>query len=368
MTVQSDGLAQVTLESTRAFWGDVTGDQVAPPSDVVTTTPLPGNDAPFEPTAMQSVGVGHEMPLSWGVLPPATRWAFHETPPLSRGGDHRDTGGRGGVGPGDAHGPTALRGGTGDGAEVARAARGRLADRQRVPLGLTEDARHLGRSRVPGQRTARRGDGQGSEKEGQAATASPDTPVSRHGAWKHGTVTIAVGGAFPGAPFATLAAVDWVDLLIIGLMLLAAVHGLRLGAVVQILTFGGFFLGFLLGTVVWVPLLSRGHSEDVTRSVVVVSLVLLTACAFGYAGRVLGTWSNVTVRRHHLGHVDAVLGVAVAVLMVLLSVWVVAAVILSPNSRFTSLDARRSPARTSSTPSTGCCPRPPPSSTTCRPS
>ena len=83
MTVQSDGLAQVTLESTRAFWGDMTGDQVAPPSVVVTTTPLPGNDAPLEPTAMQSVGVGHEMPLSCGVLPPATRWAFHETPPLS---------------------------------------------------------------------------------------------------------------------------------------------------------------------------------------------------------------------------------------------------------------------------------------------
>jgi S1-C subfamily serine protease len=132
--------------------------------------------------------------------------------------------------------------------------------------------------------------------------------------------------------------VDWVDLVIIGLMLLAAVHGLRLGAIVQILTFGGFFLGFLLGTVVWVPLLSHGH-DDVTRSILVVSLVLLTACVFGSAGRVLGTWSNVTVRRHHLGNVDAVLGVGVAVLMVLLSVWVVAAVILSPNSRFTSLDA-----------------------------
>jgi S1-C subfamily serine protease len=45
------------------------------------------------------------------------------------------------------------------------------------------------------------------------------------------------------------------------------------------------------------------------------------------------------VRRHHLGNVDAALGVAVAVVAVLLSVWVVAAVILSPNSRFTSLDA-----------------------------
>jgi S1-C subfamily serine protease len=162
--------------------------------------------------------------------------------------------------------------------------------------------------------------------------------VLKHGAWGHSTTRIAVGRAFPRASFDTLAAVDWVDLLIIGLMLLAAVHGLRLGAIVQILTFGGFFLGFLLGTIVWVPLLSSGRG-DITRSVLVVSLVLFTACALGYAGRVIGTWSNVTVRRHHLGNVDAALGVGVAVVLVLLSVWVVAAVILSPNSRFTSLDA-----------------------------
>jgi S1-C subfamily serine protease len=132
--------------------------------------------------------------------------------------------------------------------------------------------------------------------------------------------------------------VDWVDLLIIGLMVLAAVHGLRLGAIVQLMTFGGFFLGFLLGTVVWVPLLRSGHG-DVTRSVLVVSLVLFTALALGGVGHVIGTWSNVTVRRLHLGSVDSVLGVGVAVITVLFSVWVVAAVILSPNSRFTSLDA-----------------------------
>ena len=138
---------------------------------------------------------------------------------------------------------------------------------------------------------------------------------------------------------ATLAAVDWVDGIIILLMLLAAVHGLRLGAIVQIFTFGGFFLGFLLGTLVWLPLLRTGQQDDATRSVIVVTLVLVSACLFGYGGRVLGTWSNVTVRRHHLGQVDAVLGVGVAVIAVLLSVWLVAAVITSPNSRFTSLDA-----------------------------
>src|SRR6516162_2772370 len=121
-------------------------------------------------------------------------------------------------------------------------------------------------------------------------------------------------------------------------MLLAAVHGLRLGALVQLFTFGGFWLGFLLGTLIWVPLFHTSH-DDVTRSVFIVSLVMLTACGLGFAGRVLGSWSNVTLRRHHLGNVDAAVGVGVAVVAVLLSVWLVAAVISSPNSRFTSLDA-----------------------------
>ena len=166
----------------------------------------------------------------------------------------------------------------------------------------------------------------------------PGPPGSRHGAWRHGTTTIAVGAVFSRAPLGTLAPVDWVDLLIIGLMLLAAVHGLRLGALVQTPHLLGFFLGFLLGTLVWVPLLSTGH-DDITRSVVVVVARHADGVPVGFTGRVLGTWSNVTVRRHHLGQVDAVLGVGVAVVAVLLSVWLVAAVISSPNSRFTSLDA-----------------------------
>jgi S1-C subfamily serine protease len=142
----------------------------------------------------------------------------------------------------------------------------------------------------------------------------------------------------PVAPLSTLDPVDWVDILIVGLMLLAAVHGLRLGALIQILTFGGFWLGFLLGTVIWVPLLSTSH-DSATRAILIVGLVLATATGLGYVGRVAGSYSNVTLRRHHLGNVDAVLGVGVAVIAVLLSVWLVAAVISSPNSRFTSLDA-----------------------------
>ena len=64
MAVQSTGLAHVTLKTTSAFWGDTAGDQVAPPSLVRTTTPLPGSDAPLEPTAMHSVAVGQDTPLN----------------------------------------------------------------------------------------------------------------------------------------------------------------------------------------------------------------------------------------------------------------------------------------------------------------
>jgi S1-C subfamily serine protease len=176
-------------------------------------------------------------------------------------------------------------------------------------------------------------------KEKTQPAAPLGSPIWVRGSRMHGGPTIAVGGVFSGAPFATLGPVDWVDVLIIGLMVLAAVHGLRLGALVQLLTFGGFFLGLLLGTLVWVPLLRTPPHDDTTRAVVVVVLVMLTASLFGYTGRVLGTYSNLTLRRHHLGQVDSVLGVGVAVVAVLLSVWLVAAVISSPSSRFTSLDA-----------------------------
>jgi S1-C subfamily serine protease len=132
--------------------------------------------------------------------------------------------------------------------------------------------------------------------------------------------------------------VNWVDLVIIGLMLLAAVHGLRLGALVQIFTFGGFWLGMILGTVVWVHAWSFIHTST-ERAVITVVTVLFTATALGVLGRALGSYTNVTIRRHHLGHVDSALGVVVAVGAVLLSAWLVASVISSPNSRFTWLSS-----------------------------
>jgi hypothetical protein len=71
---------QETVTTVRAPVGAATGFHVAPALVVARTTPLPGSDPPLDPTAMQSVGVGHDTPLNWGVLPPVTCCSRHVRP------------------------------------------------------------------------------------------------------------------------------------------------------------------------------------------------------------------------------------------------------------------------------------------------
>ena len=122
-------------------------------------------------------------------------------------------------------------------------------------------------------------------------------------------------------------------------MLLAAVHGLRLGALVQLLTFGGFWLGLLLGTLVWVHALAFIHHANERAGHHGRRRLLHRRALWVSSAARWGPTATSTLRRHHLGHVDAALGVGVAVVAVLLSSWLVASVISSPNSRFTWLSS-----------------------------
>jgi len=130
--------------------------------------------------------------------------------------------------------------------------------------------------------------------------------------------------------------VDWVDLLLLVAVVAAGVHGLRLGALVQVFTFGGFWLGLVLGTLLAIALVSSLHPGPV-KSVVALVVVLSAATLLGVGGRIVGGWSNVALKRHHLGGLDAGLGVAVAVVAVLLSAWVLGSVL--SQSRYTWLGA-----------------------------
>jgi S1-C subfamily serine protease len=128
--------------------------------------------------------------------------------------------------------------------------------------------------------------------------------------------------------------VNWVDLVLLVAVVAAAVHGLRLGALVQVLTFGGFWLGLTLGALLSIALVATLRPGPV-KSIVTLVLVLTGATLFGIGGRIVGGWSNVVLRRHHLGGVDAGLGVAVAVVAVLLSAWLLGSVL--SQSRYTWL-------------------------------
>jgi S1-C subfamily serine protease len=117
--------------------------------------------------------------------------------------------------------------------------------------------------------------------------------------------------------------VNVVDIVLIVVAVAAAVHGLRLGALVQILAFAGFVAGLALGLLLAVAVAPSIHNAP-TRAAITLVAVLVPAVALGTGGRVLGAWGHGAVRRIHLGTVDSVLGVGVAVVAVLISAWLLA--------------------------------------------
>ncbi len=135
---------------------------------------------------------------------------------------------------------------------------------------------------------------------------------------------------------------NWVDILLLVLVAVSAVHGLRLGAAVQVLSFGGFWLGLLVGALLVPPLAALVHSH-LTKSIIVVVVLFGPAMLLGGAGRYLGARSGLALRRIKLGPLDSTLGVGVAVIATLLAAWLAANLLV--NSRFTTLDAAVSQSR-----------------------
>ena len=130
-------------------------------------------------------------------------------------------------------------------------------------------------------------------------------------------------GAGRRVPGSTLRTVSWIDIVIIVWVALAALRGRSLGALTQLLSLIGFVAGLAIGAAVAVPIAGRLHI-DVARTVVTVCVVLGIAVLGAIGGNTLGKWANVTMRRLHLGSVDAICGAAVAALGALLSAWLVA--------------------------------------------
>lgn len=114
-----------------------------------------------------------------------------------------------------------------------------------------------------------------------------------------------------------------VDLAIVVLLIGAAAHGITQGAALQILSFGGFWVGLAIGA--WVGPAAAQLIENPFGRAFGSLFVLFGAAVVGAAaGRTLGTHAWGALRRVKLGHADAFLGAAVAAIATLIAVWLFA--------------------------------------------
>jgi S1-C subfamily serine protease len=122
-----------------------------------------------------------------------------------------------------------------------------------------------------------------------------------------------------------------VDLVVLAVLALAAVQGLRLGAVVQVLSFGGFLVGLYLGALLASVTVRWAHAQSARTALALVTM-LGVAILCGMVGRIVG---NLVFRRvHHgvLGSIDAAFGVLVAVVASLLAAWLLANTLVNSSS------------------------------------
>ena len=97
---------------------------------------------------------------------------------------------------------------------------------------------------------------------------------------------------------------NWLDLILIVLVIGAFIHGFRLGAVVQVLAYGGLLLGFGLGALALpfvTPLVHSATAKQVLTLVVVFGL----AIAFSMVGRIIGVRIHPVLHRTPLAVIDS---------------------------------------------------------------
>jgi S1-C subfamily serine protease len=122
--------------------------------------------------------------------------------------------------------------------------------------------------------------------------------------------------------------VNLLDVVLLVVVAASAVHGLRLGAAIQVLSFGGFWFGLFLGALL-APRLASLTSSPVAKPTILLVVLFGMAFLFGVAGRQLGAAAWGAIRRVRLGAADAGLGAVVAVLASLLAAWLIASILVN---------------------------------------
>lgn len=129
---------------------------------------------------------------------------------------------------------------------------------------------------------------------------------------------------------------DLVDGILVAVLVLAMIHGVRVGAVSQLLSVLGFLVGLSVG-VVLVLIVEPHVSSPGWKLALGVALLLLPATAVGSLARAAGFAAWRALRRGGLGKLDAVAGAAVAGGSALILAWLCAAIL--SNSSSTALNS-----------------------------
>ncbi len=118
---------------------------------------------------------------------------------------------------------------------------------------------------------------------------------------------------------------NWIDWVIVALLVLAAVHGWWRGAALQTLSILGFWAGIVLGVLVAPPLarLAPGPAQ----APIAIAIVLSAAVALGVLGEFVGWRFAAALRRLHLGSLDSGIGSLIAMAGTLLTAWLFANVL-----------------------------------------
>ncbi|MDP9243032.1 MAG: CvpA family protein, partial [Actinomycetota bacterium] len=116
--------------------------------------------------------------------------------------------------------------------------------------------------------------------------------------------------------------VNLLDLLLIGLVALAALSGFRRGALLQLLTYGGLLLGLIAGAVA-APMLASLSQDPSTQAAIAAGTLLVFAGLGDVAGWIVGARVRAAARSSRFSPADSAGGSLVAILAVLLSVWFV---------------------------------------------
>lgn len=119
-----------------------------------------------------------------------------------------------------------------------------------------------------------------------------------------------------------------VDLVIVIVVALAAIRGLRLGAVVQVLSYGGMLVGLYFGARL-ASVTARWVQSQPARGSVALVTMLGAATIGAVAGRIVGNLAFSRVHRGKLGTVDSALGMGVAVVASLLVIWLLASTLVN---------------------------------------